>query len=234
MVTGDIDAERMTTTLTELRIDLPDHPGALAAVTRELAALGADVIEVAIHEVDGARAVDEIVVNAPNRVTRPVLAAAVAAAGAVLLSARTCEPRLDVVVAALTWAAETGDRARSASALKQGVEVVTGIAPAQLVSADLAETHEVTAAARRRGRPVVHRVDSVPEFVTGTHTGPRWLLAVPDRRDGDLVVVAVRPFSVRFTATELRRLAALLGCYQMLTRPSAPRAVWSRALASNA
>ena len=57
------NASSATTTFARLRIDVPDHPGALAAVSRVLAGLAMNVVEVSIHEVEGDRATDEIVVH---------------------------------------------------------------------------------------------------------------------------------------------------------------------------
>ncbi len=46
-----------------LRVELPDEPGALARVTTLLAAHGADVVSVDIHELDAGRAIDELIVD---------------------------------------------------------------------------------------------------------------------------------------------------------------------------
>src|SRR3954452_8485534 len=69
-----------------LRIELADHPGALAAVTRVLAAEGLNVVEVSIHEAEPPRAVDEILVHGGDPVTAAALAPLLAAVGAELLS----------------------------------------------------------------------------------------------------------------------------------------------------
>jgi hypothetical protein len=44
-----------------------------------------------------------------------------------------------------------------------------------------------------------------------------WVLAAPDAPDASLVVMAVRPYAIRFTATELNRLGAVLDCRRRLT-----------------
>jgi predicted amino acid-binding ACT domain protein len=74
------------TTFARLRIDVPDHPGALAAVSRVLADLAMNVVEVSIHEVEGDRATDEIVVHSDAIPDFHDLRDAIAAAGAELLS----------------------------------------------------------------------------------------------------------------------------------------------------
>ncbi|MDQ1748262.1 MAG: hypothetical protein QOD07_2525 [Frankiaceae bacterium] len=202
----------------ELRIELPDHPGALAAVARELARLEMNVVEIAIHEVDGSRAVDEIIVSTRHDLDRGLLVTALAAAGAELLSARSCQVRLDPVVASMTWLAESVDRPHDRQTLACGIQAVTGIDDVQLVPAAVAADCDVCTAAIRRGRPVVQRVAEVPEFVAGAAAGPRWLLAAPDGPDPQWVVVATRAFSVRFTATEVRRLSAILDSRRHLLR----------------
>jgi ACT domain-containing protein len=85
-----------------LRIELPDHPGALAAASRVLAAQGLNVVEVSIHEVEGTRAVDEIVVHAQCPVSSVELTRSLEEAGADLLSVAPCEIHGDPIVTALT------------------------------------------------------------------------------------------------------------------------------------
>jgi hypothetical protein len=211
----------------ELRIELPDHPGALAAVARELARLEMNVVEIAIHEVDGSRAVDEIVVSSRNDVAPGLLITALAAAGAELLSARSCHVRLDPVVASMAWLAESLDRPHDPRTLTRGIQAGTGIDDVTLVPVAIAAGCDVCAAAIRRGRPVVQRVTQVPEFVSSAVAGPRWLLAVPDGPDPEWVVTATRAFSMRFTATEVRRLNAILGCRTHLLRAAVAAAASS-------
>ena len=204
--------------LTELRIELPDNPGALAGVTSELARLEMNVVEIAIHEVDGARAIDEIVVSSRHDVAPALLIPALAAAGAELLSARLCQVRHDPVVGAMTWLTESLDRPHDRRTLARGIQVTTGIDAVQVVPVSTAADDDVCAAAIRRGRPVVQRVTQLPEFVAAAAAGPRWLLAAPDGREPEWVVIATRPFSVRFTATEVRRLVAILDCRRHVLR----------------
>jgi predicted amino acid-binding ACT domain protein len=224
---------------TQLRIELPDHPGALAAVTRVLAQHGMNVVEVSIHEVDGAHAVDEIVVQSQEPVSDLVLRTALARAGAGLLSSAACPMRTDPVVAALTWVCAALDHPDRRSAVTTGVAVLSGIAPIHVLSPAEALEYPIGAAALRRGAPVVQRLDRVPDVVRGDGgEGGRWVLAAPDGPEAELVVLAARPYAIRFTATEVRRLVAVLECRRRLRSAVHPaqdeRATWSRALASNA
>jgi hypothetical protein len=50
----------------QLRISLPDQPGALARVARTIAGTGADVISVAVLESEGGRAIDDFRVRWPD------------------------------------------------------------------------------------------------------------------------------------------------------------------------
>jgi predicted amino acid-binding ACT domain protein len=119
-----------------LRIELPDHPGALAAVSRVLAAEGLNVVEVSIHEVEGPRAVDEIVVHTAEPVRTAQLAASLITAGAELLSVAPCDMRGDPTVTALTWVAATLEKPGRKSSLATGVRLLTGIDPVVVLTAE--------------------------------------------------------------------------------------------------
>jgi hypothetical protein len=202
-----------------LRIELPDHPGALAAVSRVLAAEGLNVVEVSIHEVEGPRAVDEIVVHAAEPLRTTELAASLVIAGAELLSVAPCDMRGDPMVTALTWVSATLEKPTRKSSLATGVRLLTGIDPVHVVTADEALAWPIGAAAVRRGWPVVQRLDRGPGPLQAADAGDGsgvWVLAAPDAPDASLVVMAARPYAIRFTATELNRLAAVLDCRRRL------------------
>jgi len=211
-------------TLSQLRVELPDHPGALAAVTRVLARHRMNVVEVSIHEVDGPRAVDEILVDSDELVDVDVLRASLDSAGCDLLSVTPCEIRTDLVVAMTTWVAESLAAPHRKSTLVAAVQAMTGISPVHVVPAAVAEDTEIGLAAVRRGRPVVKRLEELPPFLLGDglRGGARWVLAAPDGLDPTVVVFATRPFSVRFTATELRRLSAVLDCRRRMIETLSP------------
>ena len=203
-----------------LRIELPDHPGALASVSRVLAAEGLNVVEVSIHEVEGPRAVDEIVVHAAEPLRTTELATSLSAAGAELLSVAPCDMRGDPTVTALTWVSATLEKPTRKSSLATGVRLLTGIDPVHVLTVEEAQQWPIAAAAIRRGWPVVQRLDRAPEPLRTADSGDGsgvWVLAAPDAPDASLVVLAARPYAIRFTATELNRLAAVLDCRRRLT-----------------
>ena len=211
------------TTFARLRIDVPDHPGALAAVGRVLAGQAMNVVEVSIHEVEGDRATDEIIVQCAAMPGYEQLAAAISAVGGTLLSVGPCTPRQDQIVAAMTWmtAMLEGPERRRVFAI--GIRSVVGIDPVQVVSASTVSHLGIVAEAISTGRVVVQHVSRLPEVVCetldadDTSTGS-WLLAASDGIDDGYVVLAARPYGVRFTATELSRLTALIDCRRQLIR----------------
>jgi hypothetical protein len=204
-----------------LRIELADHPGALAAVTRVLAGQGLNVVEVSIHEVEPPRAVDEIVVHAEEPLAATELGAALALVGAELLSVAPCDMRGDPVVTALTWVTATLEKPTRKSSLATGVRLLTGISPVHVVDVDEAREWPIVAAALLRGWPVVERLAHPPGPLRTVGDGDGdgsgvWVLAAPDGPDPSLVVLASRPYAIRFTATEMNRLAAVLDCRRRL------------------
>jgi predicted amino acid-binding ACT domain protein len=210
------------TTFARLRIDVPDHPGALAAVSRVLAGLSMNVVEVSIHEVEGERATDEIVVHCEAMPTYDTLRAAVAGTGAELLSVGPCSPRNDPIVDGLTWVTAMLDAPERRSTLATGIRTLAGIDPVQVVPAADVEQLAIVAAAITTGRVVVQHVARVPELLRDAYVAPdesgAWVLAASDGMPGGFVVLGARPYAIRFTATELSRLSALLDCRRQLIR----------------
>src|SRR4051812_21235203 len=146
-----------------LRIELADHPGALAAVTRVLAAQGLNVVEVSIHEAEPPRAVDEIVVHADAPLDTAGLSTALGSVGAELLSSAPCDMRGDPAVTALTWVTATLEQPSRKSSLATGVRLLTGIDPVHVLPVEEARRWPVAGAALQRGWPVVQRLDRAPE-----------------------------------------------------------------------
>jgi predicted amino acid-binding ACT domain protein len=205
-----------------LRIDVPDHPGALAAVSRVLAGLAMNVVEVSIHEVEGERATDEIVVHCETMPAYDELRVEVARTGAELLSVGPCSPRSDPTVVGLTWVTAMLDAPERRSTLATGIRSLAGIDPVHVVVASDVERLSIVAAAVSTGRVVVQHVARLPELFHDAYVAPdesgAWLLAASDGLPGGLVVLGARPYAIRFTATELSRLSAVLDCRRQLIR----------------
>lgn len=202
-----------------LRIELPDRPGALAAVTSVLAGLGADVSSVDVHELDGATAVDEIVVHVPSDWESSRLAAALVQEGtASLLSSQRVAAPTDPVLAALRWtaevvAAEPGERDE---VVRRAVQELAHATAAWVCLPDAAQEWEAGRMALHRRAPVVVRSEGL---VTDDPAVPptAWVLGVPDSATAPTVVaLAVRPVSLRFSATELARVESVLAIRRSL------------------
>jgi hypothetical protein len=177
-----------------LRIELPDRPGALASVSAVLAEHGANILSIDVHEVDGGTAVDEIVVEGPDGWIPSPVAAALAESGVgSLLSSRRMANIEDAVTAAL--------RAVSAMVASPADDLDSHCSAAVLQVASGASAHLISAdeAADVQEGSVVHRIEH------------GWqLAAVDDETDPQTVAIVTRPLNVRFSATEISRVEALL------------------------
>ena len=75
--------------------------------------------------------------------------------------------------------------------------------------------------ALERGAPVAHRTDSIPVGIAPDLGEGAWLLAVPDHESEPLrVAFLARPLRLRFTATEIARVVALLHTCRTLDQQS--------------
>jgi len=195
------------------RIEVTDEPGVLARVAESLGAAGANVVSIDIHEPDDGVAVDEISVLAPDGWDAMAVAAALDALTGVSVAAHRADRRVgDPVVHALTWARlmVAGDPAAHDLELTRAVLEVTGASLAWIADPDAANELSVGAAALAQGRPVVARTDDLPPTAEEIDL-PAWLLAVPDDAgEPQAVAFAVRPLSIRFSRSEIARLAALM------------------------
>jgi hypothetical protein len=197
--------------LYRLRIDLPDRPGALAYVSSALARRELDIVDVAVHEVDGDRAVDEIVVRGPTHLNTTALTADLRSVDAGLVSAAHCPAEGDLVAAALRWSAAMVDSADPRAHLVEAMHRLAHVAAAVVLPAESAASLQAGRSALARGAPVALRTGELPAELGGSHRAPQWLLAVPDDdREPAWVAFAARPLSLRFTATEIARVCALL------------------------
>lgn len=214
-----------------LRVELPDEPGALAHVAAAIAAAEGNVMSIDIHELDAGNAVDEIVVDAPDDWDVAALAQAIAEHGADLLSCGPAVDRVDPMVRGLRYAAAliAADPARDTLELGRAVLELTSATAAWVSSHAEAMAYEAGRRAIEHGGPIVMRTDDLPTSVKWDVRGPVWLLAAPGGADDDaFVAFATRPLALRFTASEVERVACLLLLYRLLSsggllRPPAAR-----------
>jgi hypothetical protein len=194
-----------------LRVELPDLPGALAKVATVISDLDGDVVSIDIHELDGHRAVDELVVEVLTDLDSRVLAAALEQADAgVLLSCAPAKAGQEPVLDALTWAREIVE-ARDDASLSRVLAAACRSSAVWIAPID--EAREIAAGrlALARGSPLVQRSTDVPARLGTSGMSPMWLLAVPDSQPQPRsIAFLVRPGSLRFTASEVARVDALM------------------------
>jgi hypothetical protein len=196
-----------------LRIELPDRPGALAALGAVVARHDANIVSVDIHEIEGPTAIDDIVVHVPDGWEPSRLTSALAEEStATLLSAQRLSISPDAVLATL----RSCNAMLHADADGLGKEFEAALlllsAGSSVWLADLA-----TAGSIEAGRLCLERGETVilRSADRGDHTPDPaevgWVLAAPDDHlDPAVVAFVARPESLRFSSTEVERVEALL------------------------
>lgn len=204
-------------TLHQLRVELEDRPGALARAAAVLADCGVNILDIAIHEIEGSSVVDELVVQAPDDWDLVDTRGRLDAVGVHLLSSVEARRREDPVVTALGWVDDLlADREEHAG-LARVVARAAGATGACVLTAARAQQVAAGRAALDRGSPVMQRTADLPVGLASAREALRWLVAVPDPADPpELVVFATRPVSLRFTSTEVARVAAVVSLHRRL------------------
>jgi hypothetical protein len=207
-----------------LRVELPDLPGALAKVATTISDLDGDVVSIDIHELDGHQVVDELVVEVLTDLDGRVLGAALEQAEAgILLSCAPAAARPEPVVEALGWAREL---AAADDAGTLGRILASACHSAKVWVAPIDDAREVPAGrlALARGAPLVQRSHDLPDALGGRPASTMWLLAVPDGRPHTrCIAFLARPGSLRFTASEVARVDAIMALHRTLADGAARR-----------
>jgi hypothetical protein len=189
-----------------LRIELPDRPGALAGVTSEIAGSDANILSIDVHEVDGDTAIDEIVVEVPEGWAPGALAGSLALSGVGnLLSSRLVVASDDPVTGALeaVVAMVSGNPGSVDAECTQALLSLAVGSSAHLLDVEAARLDATGRLAIERRGPIVSRVEEGDDV--------RWVLAAPDdAADPHTVALVTRPIDMRFSATEVSRVEALL------------------------
>jgi hypothetical protein len=200
-----------------LRVELPDLPGALARVATVISDHDGDVVSIDVHELDGHQVVDELVVEVLTELDGRILGAALQAADAgILLSCAPTAARAEPVVEALRWA---NDLAVANDLATLGRVLAAACPSAKVWVAPIDDGREVPTGrlALARGGPLVQRSHDLPEPLGGRPASTMWLLAVPDGRPhARSIAFLARPGSLRFTASEVARVDALMSLHRAL------------------
>jgi hypothetical protein len=203
-----------------IRLELADQPGALAAIAGAIASHEANVTAIDIHQPISGRAVDEIVLDAPDARGVAALADAIASLDGVQVLHVEAEDRTgDATVSALRWSRvmlASGEEGSDLELTRAMLEVsrasvawVLGVAAAAAVPVGriALDGHE----------PATVTVDALPAGVEIEAAGPYCLTAIPDDpTDPRTVGFAARPATVPFSGTESTRLQALLALHHQV------------------
>lgn len=191
-----------------VRFSLPDRPGALATVTRALAAAGADVLAVRVLEREQGRAVDEIRLRWPaGRDLLPLLDALEGCPGVRVAGHRGSpwvldgRPDLDLLGHLLTVP-------------ERGIETIVDMVPAVL-DADWAVLHADAGGAdplhaSASSPPTVPTPGPVPPRAVRHRAAGVELALIPMEQVG-CVLTAVRETGPQFTRAELRDAERVVG-----------------------
>ena len=193
-----------------LRIELPDQPGALAAVSRAIADSDANIVSIDVHQVDGDTAVDEIVVQvAADWAPRALAMSLVDSGRGTLLSSRRVTRFEDPLVSVLRSLGKLVDDGPSAfeAEIKRALLTVAHGSTARVVGIEDAMREELPRQSIERGSSLVTRGDSLSWVLT----------ALDDLSDPKLVAVITRSLNLPFSATEVARVEALLHLCRAVT-----------------
>jgi predicted amino acid-binding ACT domain protein len=200
-------------------VELTDRPGALAQVAAVLAEAQVNILDIAIHEIDGTTAVDELVVDAPDDWDLAKTRERLDAVGVYLLSSAEVRHREDPVLTALSWVEELvrGEPTDREDTLARVVARAAGASRACVLGVDRARQVSAGRAALGGGTVVVQRTADLPVQIAVSGESLRWLVAVPDSFESPTVVAfAARPLSLRFTSTEVGRISAVVRAHRSL------------------
>ena len=194
-----------------IRVELPDEPHTLGRIATALGTLGANILHIDVHELDGADVIDEIVVAGPATLSPAEVRSALLAAGAKqVMSVPIVHRQMDALVRALT-SLVTVVRDAGEEALLAAVPAIVPADSATLERID--DLDEVDPGGRqlRWGTPAARSL------------GTAWALAVPrvERTPTPYDALVVRR-AVRFSATEVARLRALLLLHSHLDAATDP------------
>jgi hypothetical protein len=200
-----------------VRVELVDAPGALAAATTALAALGVDVAAIDVLEVDGRTVVDELLLRLPRGMAAGEVEDALRIAGAVdVLSSVASRSTEDAAVRAFDLVRQVLAAPSEADAPGRALARCAYADVGALVDIGDAGHFPLAARAVDGGVPASGRAgpDVSPLAVP---TG--WVLWVaPQVPEPTMLAVVGRRLNVRFSATEAARLRAFATLLEVARR----------------
>lgn len=213
----------MTSTYWRFRLTLCDHPGGLADVTRAVAGLGVDVLDLDVHRLDPHHqesscagdpddriglVADDLVVELPFWVEPTMVERALLEAGARSVRAQQIGPHdlVDADARTLALATALVRRDADAASIRAGLRSLLACEHVWLAPEPALAPLDVVDEARRSGTVAVGRERMLR---LGPSAEPAWLVALPWGPSQRLVAVAAQAGGP-FTATQIARARALL------------------------
>jgi hypothetical protein len=177
--------------------------------------LGGDIVTVDLREVDGPRAIDEMVVEFADPDGVPALSRALGTEpSATLLSSQRCE-RGEPTHQARSWVRATFQREpeEHATDLATRLRAACPMTRVELRDPDDARALSVVSMALARGGPVVQRHATLVDATVNTGgQAVKWLLAAADSYpDPGRIALLERPMALRFSAYDAARVDLLMG-----------------------
>jgi hypothetical protein len=188
----------------DVRVELSDLPNSLAQVAAAVGQLKVNILDIHVHEIDGA-VVDHILVEAPAGTTADAIRAAVIAAGALQADVAPLSDDLDHDLG--VRALEAAIRLVEHRSLAEVVECVGDVVPSDQASLEPIATLPVLDEDRTRLALGIPVSTSLPDATGGHHRA-----IVPRVGLGDIpfdALVVLRR-SAPFSVSEVARLRALL------------------------
>jgi predicted amino acid-binding ACT domain protein len=198
--------------LWNLRVELADRPGQLAALTSVVAAHDGNIVGIDVQAVDGHTVADELRVELGDDVSVEALDADIRGIGADLVTLAPADPHdlADAQARCLELARRlVQPHAATDRVLEAALVELVGADGAWVMGAEAAELSLLARRAVETGAPYMSR-ERTALSPTREHEPEPWLLVIP-AGDGDAArVVLIARQVVGFTATEIARIQSLL------------------------
>ncbi|MEP7055255.1 MAG: hypothetical protein ABI912_08405 [Actinomycetota bacterium] len=209
------------------RVELPDRPGRLAALTGAVADCGGNILALDVQALDGSRVADELLVDLPDDVRVEYVDAQIRATGAdvVMLTAASSDDLVDPQTRCL----ELGRRlVRQHTAhdrvLEAALAELVGADGAMVVPEEATVTSPLAAQAIAEGKPMMARERTGLSPTRADEDSP-WLLVIPPSEGASGQVTMLARAGAGFSGGEIARIEALLALAAELAAYADERAV---------
>lgn len=194
------------------RVELPDRPGRLAALTGAVADCRGNILALDVQAIDGTRVADELLVDLPDDVRVEDVEARIRATGAdvVMLTAASTDDLVDPQTRCLELGARLVRRHPARDRLLEAaLAELVGADGAMVVPVNGVLTSALAAQALAEGRPMMARERTGLAPATAAQEPP-WLLVIPPSPGAAGQVTMLARAGAGFSAGEIARIEALL------------------------